>query len=109
MSRWCPSGTSAVRVARVVSTSRDITAAKGTEERLQGKVTAREDLIREADHRIKNSLHVVADLLRLQQKRTGNPAAEVLGKAAARVMAVAEAGRGSIAAPICGRSTCTRF
>ncbi|WP_431271766.1 PAS domain-containing protein [Dankookia sp. P2] len=58
------------RVARVVSTSRDITAAKGTEERLQSEVTAREDLIREADHRIKNSLQMVASFLRLQEKRT---------------------------------------
>jgi two-component system, sensor histidine kinase PdtaS len=51
-------------------------------------------LIREADHRIKNSLQLVASLLTLQRSRlTDTDAADALADAIARVRAVAQAHR----------------
>ncbi|MBV8402207.1 MAG: GAF domain-containing protein [Acetobacteraceae bacterium] len=51
-------------------------------------------LIREADHRIKNSLQLVASLLTLQRSRLSDPdAAQAIGDAIARVRAVAQAHR----------------
>ena len=51
-------------------------------------------LIREADHRIKNSLQLVASVLTLQRSRLSDPdAAQAIGDAIARVRAVAQAHR----------------
>ncbi|RAI55385.1 sensor histidine kinase [Roseicella frigidaeris] len=82
------------RVQRVIAISRDITARKETEARLQDAVAVREMLVREADHRIKNSLQMAAGLLRLQQGRSEEPAVRLaLARAEARVLAVAESHR----------------
>lgn len=97
--RWwdvtvAPVRDAAGRVARIVASSRDITGLKQTQERLRRAVVARETLTREADHRIKNSLQMVAGLLRIQERRAADPAtADALRKATGRVMAVAEAHR----------------
>jgi two-component sensor histidine kinase len=46
--------------------------------------------LREGDHRIKNSLQIVASLMSLQERRETNPAARLaLGAASARIQAVA--------------------
>jgi two-component sensor histidine kinase len=75
-----------------VSASLDITALKATERALREAVAQRELLQREADHRIKNSLQLVAGMLRLQRGRLAEPAvASALDEAVSRVNAVAEA------------------
>jgi len=57
---------------------------------LQKMLAARDLLLREADHRIKNSLQLVASLLTMQRSRLADPgAAAALDHAIARVRAVA--------------------
>lgn len=64
------------------------------EAKLREAVEARELLLREADHRIKNSLQLVASLLSMQRSRiSAGEAAAVLDDAIARVQAVAHAHR----------------
>jgi PAS domain S-box-containing protein len=61
-------------------------------ERLQAALDAREVLMREADHRIKNSLQLVGSLLRLQRGRVSDAdAAHALDAAIGRMDAVADA------------------
>lgn len=64
------------------------------EAELRREVRQRELLVREADHRIKNSLQLVASLLTLQRARLKVPeAVTALDEAIARVYAVAESHR----------------
>jgi two-component sensor histidine kinase len=64
------------------------------EAELKQEAKRREILAREADHRIKNSLQLVASLLTLQRARLRDPqAVAALDEAIARVMAVAESHR----------------
>ncbi|RYJ02940.1 MAG: PAS domain S-box protein [Acetobacteraceae bacterium] len=75
-----------------VGTCTDVEERHAAEAQLREALAARERLAREADHRIKNSLQLVAALLRLQAGRVTEPAArEALEAATARVQAVAEA------------------
>lgn len=79
---------------RAVGVVRDITARKRRELELEAALEARVLLGREADHRIKNSLQLVASLLQLQRSRmTDTAAAGALDDAIARVKAVGEAHR----------------
>lgn len=83
-----PSG----RLIGAVAAGLDVTALKRTEAALREAVAARELLQREADHRIKNSLQLVASMLRLQRARvTEHAAAAMLDESAARIAGVAEA------------------
>jgi PAS domain S-box-containing protein len=69
----------------------DVTERKQSVEALHAAMEARGLLIREADHRIKNSLQLVGGLLRLQERRTAQPEARgVLRAAFARVMAIGD-------------------
>ena len=64
------------------------------EESLRAAVQARELLVREADHRIKNSLQLVGSLLGLQRARMTDPdAMAAMDEAMVRVIAVSEAHR----------------
>jgi two-component sensor histidine kinase len=64
------------------------------EQKLRDAVSARELLLREADHRIKNSLQLVASLLGMQRSRLSDPeAAAAVDEAIARVRSVAQAHR----------------
>jgi PAS domain S-box-containing protein len=93
-----------VRAAPVLDTEGAIRHWVGTctdiEDRHRAEAAARdaleeqERLARTAEHRVKNSLQLVAALLRLQAGRVAEPAAqEALDAAVARVQAVAEAHR----------------
>ena len=85
-----PAGT----IRHWVGTCTDVDERHQAEDALREAVAARERLLREAEHRIKNSLQLVAGLLRLQAGRVEEPAArEALEAATARVQAVAEAHR----------------
>jgi PAS domain S-box-containing protein len=80
------------RAVRAVGVVRDITDRRAREDRLRETIEARELLLREADHRIKNSLQLVASLLSLQRSRLSDPdAAAALDSAIRRVTAVGEA------------------
>jgi two-component sensor histidine kinase len=80
------------QILGAVSASLDVTALKRTEAALREAIAQRELLHREADHRIKNSLQLVAGVLRLQRGRVQDEAAAaLLDEAVARVGAVAEA------------------
>lgn len=69
----------------------DVTERKQSVDALHAAMEARGLLIREADHRIKNSLQLVGGLLRLQERRTAQPEARrVLRAAFARVMAIGD-------------------
>jgi two-component sensor histidine kinase len=62
------------------------------EQALHDALASREILLREADHRIKNSLQMVASLLQLQRSRlTEGSATAALDDAISRVRAIAEA------------------
>jgi PAS domain S-box-containing protein len=97
--RWhrvkaAPVSNAAGLVRHWVGTCTDTEERHIAEDRLREALVAREQLAREADHRIKNSLQLVAALLRLQAGRVEEPAArEALEAATARVQAVAEAHR----------------
>jgi PAS domain S-box-containing protein len=75
---------------RVVGVVRDVTARRQREEQLRAALDARELLIREADHRIKNSLQLVVSLLTVQLRSMSDPGlVEALKSAVTRVNAVA--------------------
>jgi PAS domain S-box-containing protein len=79
------------RPGRMIGAIRDVTERRLREEALREALAARELLVREADHRIKNSLQLVVGLLTLQQRRLSDPeASAALASAAARVEAVAQ-------------------
>jgi two-component sensor histidine kinase/PAS domain-containing protein len=76
----------------VVGVIRDVTQRRGREEALRAALEAREVLMREADHRIKNSLQLVTSLLRLQLSRVeDSDAKHALEAAMIRVTAVSDA------------------
>jgi PAS domain S-box-containing protein len=82
------------RILEWVGANRDIAARRSAEDALREALAAQGRLVREAEHRIKNSLQLVAGLLRLQSGRMEEPAGrEALEAATARVQAVAEAHR----------------
>jgi two-component sensor histidine kinase len=73
---------------------RDVSAPRRAEAALQEALAAQQAIAREAEHRIKNSLQLVASLLRLQSTHMVEPAGRAAVEAAtARVLAVAEAHR----------------
>jgi PAS domain S-box-containing protein len=75
---------------RMVGIIQDITDRKRREDDLQALAAARELLVREADHRIKNSLQMVNSLLSVQLRGIEDPAAaNALRGAIARVGAIA--------------------
>jgi PAS domain S-box-containing protein len=77
---------------RAVGVIRDVTSRREREDRLREMIESREILLREADHRIKNSLQLVASLLGLQRSRLADPdAIAALDNAITRVMAVGQA------------------
>jgi PAS domain S-box-containing protein len=82
------------RPVRAVGVIRDVTERRAREDRLREAAEARELLLREADHRIKNSLQLVGSLLGLQRSRLSDPdAVAALDGAITRVMAISEAHR----------------
>lgn len=81
------------RVTGGILAWRDMTELREARAALEAALQAQQQLAREADHRIKNSLQLVAALLRLQAGRAGPEAKEALEAATARVQAVAEAHR----------------
>ena len=73
---------------------RDVSAQRRAETALQDALSAQQAIAREAEHRIKNSLQLVASLLRLQAAHMAEPAGRAAVEAATgRVLAVAEAHR----------------
>jgi PAS domain S-box-containing protein len=77
---------------KAVGVLQDITGDKMREIQLQEAINARDLLMREADHRIKNSLQLVASLLRMQARQVENEDAQAaLGSAQARIDSIAEA------------------
>ena len=73
---------------------RDVSAQRRAEVALQEALAAQQAIAREAEHRIKNSLQLVASLLRLQSAHMAEPVGRSAVEAAtARVLAVAEAHR----------------
>ena len=73
---------------------RDVSAQRRAEAALQDALAAQQATAREADHRIKNSLQLLASLLRLQSADMTEPVGRSAVEAAtARVLAVAEAHR----------------
>jgi two-component sensor histidine kinase/PAS domain-containing protein len=91
--RWLASEGVVVR-ERMTGVLRDITQRRRREKRLEEALVARDLLAREADHRIKNSLQLIASLLQLQRSRLIDPdAGAALDDAIVRVQAVGEAHR----------------
>jgi PAS domain S-box-containing protein len=90
-SRWLAvRGTVLADEQRVIGVIRDVTQRRTREDALQDALRARELLMREADHRIKNSLQLVVSLLTLQIGKTADPDARLsLGQAIAQVNTVA--------------------
>jgi PAS domain S-box-containing protein len=91
--RWLVSrGAMLADMSKVIGVVNDLTERKLREEALQAALHARDVLMHEADHRIKNSLQLVVSLLRLQQSRVDDVVTkDALGEAVARVDAVANA------------------
>jgi two-component sensor histidine kinase/PAS domain-containing protein len=79
---------------KVVGVVSDVTERRTREDALQAALTARDMLMREADHRIKNSLQLVVALLRLQVGVVSDADAKAaLHAAIARVEAIGDAHR----------------
>jgi PAS domain S-box-containing protein len=91
--RWLVSrGAVLADASKVIGVVSDVTERRVREEALQEALHARDVLMHEADHRIKNSLQLVVSLLRLQLSRAEDPAIrQALAEAVARVDAVANA------------------
>jgi two-component sensor histidine kinase/PAS domain-containing protein len=60
-------------VGKAVGVASDVTERREREEALRDALSARDVLMREADHRIKNSLQMVVSLLELQARKTSDP------------------------------------
>jgi PAS domain S-box-containing protein len=70
--------------------SRDVTEMKAAEHALRQELAAKEMLLREVDHRVKNGLATVAGLLSFQARRSANESVHAcLQQAQSRVNAVA--------------------
>jgi two-component sensor histidine kinase/PAS domain-containing protein len=83
-------GGTAPHAGRIVGIIQDVTGVKRRETELRELAAARELLIREADHRIKNSLQMVIAMLTLQLRGITDPdAAAALRWAITRVGAIA--------------------
>lgn len=78
------------RPARLIGTLKDVTDRKLAEQALAETVKGKELLLREVNHRVKNSLQMVASVLGLQQAAVKDPAAAAqFDDARNRVMAIA--------------------
>jgi PAS domain S-box-containing protein len=76
----------------MIGVLQDVTDRRRREDALREALGAREMLIREAEHRIKNSLQMVISMLAMQKKTIADPmAAEAIASSIARVGAIAEA------------------
>jgi PAS domain S-box-containing protein len=91
--RWLISrGAALPERGRIVGVVSDITGRHQREESLEAALRANDVLMREADHRIKNSLQLVAAVLHLQMNRLRDADARgALAEAIGRVDAVANA------------------
>ncbi len=91
--RWVVSrGAVMPDIRKAIGVVRDVTQRREREDALRAALEARDVLMREADHRIKNSLQLVASLLSIQQSKADDPATrQALGDAIARVQAIANA------------------
>lgn len=78
------------RPLRLIGTVLDITTRKRADEALKEALTARETLLREVNHRIKNSLQLVSSMLALQGARSGSAEVrQLIQEAQARLQVVA--------------------
>jgi PAS domain S-box-containing protein len=75
----------------IVGVVNDVTERREREDALQAALHDKDVLMREADHRIKNSLQLVSALIRLQLGRAPAEAAHALRAALARVEAIGNA------------------
>ncbi len=93
--RWLVTrGTVLGDMNKVVGVVSDVTERRLREDALREALNARDVLMHEADHRIKNSLQLVVSLLRLQISRIADPDAKnALEAAISRVTAIADAHR----------------
>jgi PAS domain S-box-containing protein len=91
--RWIVShGALLADTRKVAGVMRDVTQRREREDALHAALAARDVLMREADHRIKNSLQLVVALLGLQLRRVADRDAKAaLTAAITRVNAVADA------------------
>jgi PAS domain S-box-containing protein len=91
--RWIVSrGAVMPDMRQAIGVVRDVTQRREREDALRAALEARDLLMREADHRIKNSLQLVASLLSLQLSKAEDDASkQALGSAMARVRSIANA------------------
>ncbi len=91
--RWVVSRGAVMQdMQKAIGVLRDVTQRRAREDALREALEARDVLMREADHRIKNSLQLVASLLSIQLAKAEDGAAQqALGSAIARVRAIANA------------------
>jgi PAS domain S-box-containing protein len=91
--RWVVSrGAALPDIRKVIGVVRDVTQRRAREDALRAALDARDVLMREADHRIKNSLPLVASLLSIQlSKADDGKTRQALSGAIARVEAIANA------------------
>jgi len=69
---------SPLKISGVVSISVDITSRKQDEEVVRSSLNAKDTLLREIHHRVKNNLAVIIGLLGLQIRRTPEPATRTI-------------------------------
>jgi two-component sensor histidine kinase len=89
--RWIVSrGAVMPDMRKAIGVIRDVTLRREREDALRAALEARDLLMREADHRIKNSLQLVASLLSIQLSKAEDGASrQALASAIARVRAIA--------------------
>ncbi|WP_341213977.1 PAS domain-containing protein [uncultured Limimaricola sp.] len=90
--RWVSTRGRTVKLAdgstRLIGAMTDITAAKRHEAEREAELARRQMLLTELNHRMKNNLHLILSMLRLEANRSGHP--ECFESATKRIEAVAD-------------------
>ncbi len=75
---------------RMVGTAQDITEQKAAEKIVEDALHEKEVLLKEVHHRVKNNLQIVSSLLRIQGRKTGDEASQVvLAQSRSRIRSMA--------------------
>ena len=89
--RWCEWNATMSEDGQIFAAARDITEQKIVRDELEASAAHNRMLLRELQHRVKNNLSIVANMLAMDMSRLSDPdAVRALGDARARVKTIAD-------------------